>query len=121
LGPLLFALGFWRVIDPISFFENNSGVILSNDPGLLNEARGAGGAIVEFGFIIFLGALKSKMAFTSIVVAITLFNGFAVARFTGFALDGNIVDGQFQGAIMEIAFGSVTLFCLLSFRVKAQG
>jgi len=54
LGLNLTVLGSWRVIDPITFFEF-SGLILSNDIGLLNEARAAGGAVAGFGLLIFIG------------------------------------------------------------------
>ena len=55
LGLNLTVLGAWRVIDPIAF-SAFSGLILSNDVGLLSEARGAGGAAAGFGLVILLGA-----------------------------------------------------------------
>ena len=54
LGLNLTVLGSWRVIDPITFIEF-SGLILSNDIGLLNEARAAGGAVAGIGLLIFIG------------------------------------------------------------------
>ena len=47
LGLVLTILGSWRLIDPVAFFEN-SGLLLSNDVGLLNEARATGGVVVGF-------------------------------------------------------------------------
>lgn len=117
LGITLTGLGLWRVLDPIAFFEF-SGVILDSDPGQLNEARGSGGAVVGFGIIILLGAFKHKMAFTSTVAAIALYYGFALARIVGFGLDGDPVDGQVQGTVVEIISGSLALFSLIRFRNK---
>ena len=88
LGLLLTVLGSWRLIDPISFFEN-SGLILIKDAGLLNEARATGGVVVGFGLLILLGAFNQKLSFTSTIAAIVVFLGFAMARVLGFALDGN--------------------------------
>jgi len=86
LGLLLIAIGSWRLFDPITFFEN-SGLILSNDAGLLNEARATGGVVVGFGLLILLGAFSQKLSYTSTIVAIVLFLGFGIARLIGFALD----------------------------------
>ena len=119
LGMLLIGLGSWRLIDPITFFEN-SDVVLQNNSGLLNEARSTGGVVVSFGILIILGAFKDKFAYMSTIVAIALFYGFAVSRLIGFGLDGDVVQKQLQGAVMEIIFGSLALFCLFRFRVKSQ-
>ena len=75
LGLNLTILGSWRVIDPITFFEF-SGLIMSSDVGLLNEARGAGGAVVGFGLLILLGAFNQKLSYTSTIAAIVLYLGF---------------------------------------------
>ena len=115
-GFLLIGLGSWRLIDPITFFEN-SGLILENKSGLLNEARGTGGVVLTFGLLIFIGAFNSKLTFTSTITAVLLFYGFAIARIIGFIIDSKIVEKQTHGAIMEVVFGSLALFCLLRFRI----
>ena len=66
LGLLLIILGSWRLFDPIGFFEN-SGLILSNEAGLLSEARGTGGVLVGFGLVILLGALYQRLSYTSTI------------------------------------------------------
>lgn len=98
LGLLLTVLGSWRLIDPITFFEN-SGLILSPDVGIMSEARGTGGAVLGFGLLILSGAFISKLSYTSTVVAIVLFAGFGIARLIGFALDGNPGESIIQGII----------------------
>ena len=88
LGLNLAVLGAWRVIDPIAF-SAFSGLILSNDVGLLSEARGAGGAVAGFGLVILLGAFYQKLSYTSTIAAIVLYLGFGVARLIGYGVDGN--------------------------------
>ena len=118
LGLNLTVLGSWRVIDPIAFFEFN-GMILSNDVGLLNEARGAGGAVVGFGILILLGAFNQKLSYTSTIAAIVLYLGFGVARVIGFVLDGNPGEMIVQGIIGEFVFGLVGVFALVKYRDRS--
>ena len=118
LGLNLTVLGSWRVIDPIAFFEF-SGMILSNDVGLLNEARGAGGAVVGFGILILLGAFNRKLSYTSTIAAIVLYLGFGVARVIGFVLDGNPGEMIVQGIIGEFVFGLVGVFALIKYRDRS--
>ncbi len=117
IGVLLTFMGFWRLIDPISFFEY-SGLTLSEDPGLLNEARGTGGAIIGFGLLILLGAFKKKLAYTSTIVAIVLFFGFGIARVISVVLDGNPGEALYKGIIGEFVMGSIALFAFIKYREK---
>ena len=114
-GLLLTALGSWRLFDPITFFEN-SGLILSNDVGLLNEARATGGVVVGFGLLILLGAFNQKLSYTSTIAAIVLFFGFGIARIIGFAMDGNPEEVLIQGTIMEFIFGLIGVFAFFKYR-----
>jgi len=118
MGINLTVLGFWRLIDPISFFEM-SGLILNNSPGLLNEARGLGGAIIGFGILILLGAFKKNLTFTSTIVAMVLFFGFGIARLISFAIDGNPGEALYKGIIGEFVMGSLALFALIKYREKS--
>jgi hypothetical protein len=118
LGLLLIGLGSWRLFDPIGFFQN-SGLILDNHVGLLNEARATGGVVVGFGLLILLGAFIKKLSYTSTIAAIVLFFGFGVARLIGFAMDGNPGDPLMQGIIIEFALGLIGVFALLKYREKA--
>ena len=117
LGLLLTVLGSWRLLDPIAFFEN-SGLILSNDSGLLNEARATGGCVVGFGLLILLGAFIQKLSYTSTIAAVVLFLGFGIARLIGFAIDGNPGDMLVQGTIFEFVFGLAAVFALYKYREK---
>jgi len=115
LGLLLTILGLWRLFDPIAFFEN-SGIILDNNAGLLNEARATGGVVVGFGILILLGAFIQKLSYTSTIAAIVLFLGFGIARLIGFAIDGNPEEALIQGAIMEFVFGLLGVFAFFKYR-----
>ena len=115
MGVLLMGLGAWRLFDPISFFEN-SGIVLNNDAGLLNEARATGGVVVGFGLLVLLGAFRHKLAYTSTIASIVLFFGFGIARLIGFVLDGNVSEMLIQGMVVEFVFGLVGVFVLFKYR-----
>jgi len=118
LGINLIVLGSWRLLDPIGFFDF-SGLLLSADAGLLNEARGTGGAIIGFGLLILLGAFKKKLTYTSTIVAVVLFLGFGIARVISVVLDGNPGEALYKGIIGEFVFGSLALFALIKYREKS--
>ena len=118
LGLILTVIGLWRLFDTITFFEN-SGLVLSNDAGLLSEARGAGGAVVGFGIVVLLGAFNQRLSYTSTIAAIVVFLGFGIARLIGFSLDGNPGTGVIQGIIVEFVFGLLAVFALFKYREKS--
>jgi len=118
IGINLVVLGSWRLLDPIGFFDF-SGLLLSADAGLLNEARGTGGAIIGFGLLILLGAFKKKLAYTSTIVAVVLFLGFGIARVISVVLDGNPGEALYKGIIGEFVFGFLALFALIKYREKS--
>lgn len=118
LGLLLTVLGSWRLFDPITFFEN-SGIFLSNDIGLLSEARATGGILVGFGLVIILGAFNLKLSYTSTIAAIVIFLGFGIARLISFGLDGNPGEGIIQGIIFEFVLGLLSVFAFFKYREKS--
>lgn len=115
LGASLIIMGSWRLINPISFFEY-SGLILTNNAGLLNEARGTGGAIIGFGLLILFGAFNRKLAFTSTITAVILFLGFGIARVLSIAIDGNPGPDLVKGIVGEFVFGFLALYALMKYR-----
>jgi hypothetical protein len=118
LGLVLTVIGSWRLIDPIAWFEN-SGIVLSNDVGLLSEARATGGALVGFGFVIILGGFNLRLSYTSTIAAIVIFLGFGIARLIGFGLDGNPGEGVIQGLIIEFVLGLLAVFAFFKYREKS--
>lgn len=117
LGLLLTALGSWRLFDPIAFFEN-SGLVLDDNAGLLNEARATGGVVTGFGLLILSGAFIRKLSYTSTVAAMVLFLGFGIARLIGFAMDGSPGEALIQGIIFEFVFGLLAVFAFFKYREK---
>ncbi len=89
---------------------------MSNDVGLLNEARATGGVVVGFGLLILLGAFNQKLSYTSTIAAIVLYLGFGVARVIGFVLDGNPGETLIQGIIGEFIFGLLGVFAFFKYR-----
>lgn len=117
LGLFLIIFGSLRLIDPVTSFVN-LGTTLGDDVGLLNEARATGGTMLGFGLLIFLGAFKKKLAFTSTLVAVVLFFSFGIGRLMGLILDGNPGEGLMTGMVTEFAFGLLALFMLIKYRDK---
>jgi hypothetical protein len=118
LGLLLTVIGSWRLFNPIAFFEN-SGIVLSNDVGLLSEARATGGALVGFGLVIILGAFNRRLSYTSTIASIVIFLGFGIARLIGFGLDGNPGEGVIQGIVIEFVLGLLAVFAFFKYREKS--
>ena len=116
-GLLLTVLGLWRLFDAISFFEN-SGLVLNNDVGLLNEARATGGVVIGFGLLILFGAFSQKLSYTSTISSIVVFLGFGIARLIGFVLDGTPGEALIQGIKFEFIFGLMGVFALFKYREK---
>ncbi len=114
LGLFLILIGSWRLIDPIAAFEG-LGLTLSEDVGLLNEARGTAGAMIGFGVLILLGAFKKKLTFTSTLIATIFFLSFGVARIMAVILDGNPGNALWTGIISEFTFGFLALFALIKY------
>ena len=118
LGLLLFALGSWRLTDPIVFFEN-SGIILADEPGLLNEVRSAGAVIAGFGLVILLGAFIQKLTYSSTIVAMVVFLGFAIGRSISAMIDGDPGNAIKQAIIIEFVFGLIATFALFKYRKES--
>ena len=119
LGLLLIVIGLWRLFDPITFFEN-SGLVLSNEAGLLSEARATGGAVLGFGIVVLMGAFNQRLSYTSTITALVVFLGFGIARLIGFSLDGNPGEGVIQGIIVEFVLGLLAVFALFKYREKSS-
>jgi Domain of unknown function (DUF4345) len=118
-GALLLVLGGWRVTDPVAFHAHH-GLTIEASAGMLNEARGAGGAVVGFALVILSGAFVDQLRFTSTVAAAVLFLSYAAARLYGFASDGHPGAMVIQGITFEIIFGAAAVALMLKYRTRAQ-
>jgi len=112
-GLLLSIVGAFRVSNPIKGYLKGSGIKLENELNLLNEIRGASSLQLFGGIIILLGIFIPQLTFTSFVVAILIFLGFAIGRLVSIGSEGKPNKLIIQGLFFELLFGSLNLFCLL--------
>ena len=117
LALVLVVFGGWRLVDPIGFYTF-SGLVLSDEAGLLSEVRGAGGVIMFSGLVVALGAFRHAWSRTSIVLAAVVFLSLGLARLLGIALDGSPGDDVIKGVMVELVSGGLALFAFLKYGGK---
>ena len=117
LALVLVVFGGWRLVDPIGFYTF-SGLVLSDEAGLLSEVRGAGGVIMFSGLVVALGAFRHAWSRTSIVLAAEVFLSLGLARLLGIALDGSPGDDVIKGVMVELVSGGLALFAFLKYGGK---
>lgn len=114
LALTLVIFGGWRLVDPIGFYAF-SGLELSDDAGLLNEVRAAGGIILVSGLVVGLGAFRHAWSRTSVVLAAVVFLSSGLARLLGIALDGSPGAEVIQGMAIELVFGGLALYAFFKY------
>lgn len=107
LGLFLTGVGAMRLMNPVKTYAKSSGIELAKDVDLLNEMRGVSALMMLGGIMIGLGALLPEMTFSSFVVAILIFIGFAIGRFVGMVSDGKPNKQIIQGIVFELVFGGL--------------
>ncbi len=113
-GILLLLIGAMRLSKPIKTYLKNSGIKLEKEANLLNEMRGVSSVQLFGGIIILLGIFVPKMTFTSFVVAILIFMGFAIGRTISLSIDGKPNKLIIQGLISELVLGAANIICLFN-------
>ncbi|MBB6460067.1 DUF4345 family protein [Flammeovirga kamogawensis] len=111
---LLIFVGSMRLSNPTKTYLKNSGIKLENDSSLLNEMRGVSAVMLLAGILILLGIFFERLSFTSHVIAILIFIGFAIGRLISRAIDGKPSKQISQGIIFELILGTANIYCLLS-------
>ena len=113
-GLLLFVLaGVLRLSNPIKNYLKNSGIKLDKDVNMLSEARGMSSVMLLGGLVVLSGTFVPEMAFTSLVIAIMLFLGFAMGRLISYGVDGKPNNQIIIGLTTEIVLGSLNALILL--------
>ncbi len=112
-GLMLLFVGAMRLSNPIQTYLKNSGIKLENNADMLNEMRGVSAVMLLGGILILLGVFITQFTFTSFVVAILIFLGFALGRLLSMSLDGKPNKQLIQGLIFELIFGAANIFCLV--------
>ena len=113
-GSLLLFVGMMRLSNPIKTYLKNSGIKLERDANLLNEMRGVSGVMIFGGILILLGIIIPKLTFTSFIVAILIFCGFAIGRILSLSLDGKPNKLIIQGLVSELVLTALNIICLVS-------
>ena len=113
-GLMLLFVGTMRLSNPIKTYLKNSGIELSKDVDLLNEMRGVSAVMLCSGILILLGTFLTQFTFTSFVVAILIFVGFAIGRMTSMGVDGKPNKQLIQGLVFELVLGSLNIFGLFT-------
>ena len=112
-GVLLFFVGLSRLSNPQKTFLKNSGINLPQDTSLFNELRGLSAVMLGAGLIVLLGIILDTFSFTSHMVSVMLFLGFALGRLISFYADGKPSKQITQGIVFELVLGAANLYCLL--------
>lgn len=112
-GLLLSVVGASRLSNPINAYLKNSGITLAKEVDLLNEMRGVSGVMLVGGVLILLGILLPQLTFTSHILGVLLFLGFALGRILSMRVDGQPNKQIVQGLIFELVFGALNVVCLV--------
>ncbi len=111
---LLIFVGLMRLSNPIKAYSKNSGITLENNVNLINEMRGVSALMLCSGILIALGTIIPELTFTSFVVAILIFIGFAFGRLISMTLDGKPNKQLIQGIVFELVFGLANIYGLIN-------
>ena len=84
---------------------------------MLSEVRGMSALMALGGIVILLGTIIPELTFTSFVVAILLFGGYAIGRLLSIGIDGKPNKLIIQGLVTEVVLASVNTFCLVNILV----
>jgi len=107
-GITALAIGTFIALAPHAFYASY-GIMLRQDPNLLNELRAPGAGLAVFGALMLAGIVRAAMARTAIAVALTVFLAFPVGRIVGIVMDG-MPSGSVIGALaFEIIIAALLL------------
>lgn len=110
-GMIAIAFGAAILFAPEAFYATY-GITLGNDASQLSETRASGGALLGMGLVIVSGAIWSKLAFASAVVASAVYSSYGLSRLVSIAMDGAPDDSLVAAAAFELAIGAISLFAL---------
>ena len=110
---LMTFVGFSRLSNPIKTYDKSSGIKIDRAVDLLNEVRGLAAVMLCAGVLIGLGTFVPEMRFSSFVVAILMYIGFAIGRLLSMGVDGKPNGKLVQGLGFELVLGGLNAFCLV--------
>ena len=116
-GLLILIPGVLALFSPEYFTERN-GENISGRLSLLNDYRATGMFMFSSGIIMLLGIIRSKLTFTSVIVAIMAHLGLAIGRWVSLGLDGLPSETLIKASVAETVLGLLALFALIKYRNK---
>jgi hypothetical protein len=106
-------VGLSRLFNPIKTFKKNSGIELANDTDLLNEIRGISALMLVGGILCLLGIVMNTLGFSSHLIAVLIFLGFALGRIFSWVKDGKPNKLIAQGLVSELILGIANLVMIV--------
>ncbi len=114
-GTIAILVGLADVLVPI-LNEAGVGVLIGNDPSLINELRASGGGLLAVGLFIFAGAVIAHLTSAATLLASMVYLGFGGARLFSMVVDGLPNVQLLAINAVEIAIGAWSLVVFLKFR-----
>ena len=111
-GVTALVIGTLITLVPHTFYASY-GIVLGQDPNLLNELRAPGTGLAVLGALMLSGIVRTAMAPIALAVALTVFLAFPVGRIVGIVIDG-LPSGSVIGALaFEII---IAVFLIAAFK-----
>lgn len=101
LALVLVVIGSGAALVPAVFYESY-GIAIDGLPNLASELRGTGMTLLLLGVAVAVGAVWSRWAFASAVVALLVFLGFALGRGLAALTDGSPGEMVVVAAVTEL-------------------
>lgn len=114
-GLLILIPGAMALFAPETFTGRN-GIDMAGNIALFNDYRSLGAMMMISGIIMILGIIHSRMAFTSVVLAIGMHLSLSVGRLLSIGIDGMPPKGMIAAAVVEGLLGLLAVFVLVKFK-----
>lgn len=118
LALVLGAIGAGAVVDPAAFYQS-FGIVVAGQPELASELRGTGSAMLLLGLAVAAGAIWTRWAFVSAVVALLVSLGYAVGRGISAIADGAPGDALIAAAVAELALAAAAAWVAVRTRPRS--
>lgn len=117
-GLLLTYAGLNRLIKPMSslcltMYSKNPDVKLEYKSDVFNEMRSAGSQLLVSGLIILAGIFITQLRLTALVLAASIFLGYAFGRLVAIKKDGKVCKEIMSGLYSEIILGVLNAISLV--------
>jgi len=104
-------IGFSLLFNPIEF-EASAGIPVVNNVNLLSEIRSSGGTLLAAGFIIAIGAFRSEITRTALIISGLFYLGYGISRSVAILFDGAPHTSLIAVTLAELIIGAISLVLL---------